>query len=129
MRIGYDAEGNIIARLKAVGPRLSVAAPALVRPGGEAERLAARTAERPNWYSLARWQKLRAARLRHDGWTCCQTGEALTGTHPEWNAPVVDHIVPHRWDPDLFWDFANLQSVTKQWHDSEKQRLERAGLA
>lgn len=59
---------------------------------------------------------------------CQQTGVALVGRHPKPNSPVVDHITPHRGDPELFWDEANLQAVAKGWHDSEKQRQERAAF-
>lgn len=41
-------------------------------------------------------------------------------------ANVADHIVPHRGNPDLFWDPANLQSLCTLHHD-EKQRIERGG--
>lgn len=40
---------------------------------------------------------------------------------------VADHIIPHRGDPALFWDMSNLQTLTKQCHDSNKQRLEKSG--
>lgn len=33
-------------------------------------------------------------------------------------ATVADHIVPHRGDPDLFWN-GDLQSLCKDHHDSE----------
>ena len=32
-------------------------------------------------------------------------------------AEVVDHIVPHRGDPALFWDESNWQPLTKEDHD------------
>jgi 5-methylcytosine-specific restriction protein A len=30
---------------------------------------------------------------------------------------VVDHIVPHRGDPDLFWNEDNWQALAKVCHD------------
>ena len=42
-------------------------------------------------------------------------------------ANVVDHIVPHKGDMDLFWDKANWQPLCKRCHDSVKQREERTG--
>jgi 5-methylcytosine-specific restriction protein A len=30
---------------------------------------------------------------------------------------VVDHIIPHRGDMDLFWDQSNWQAMTKAHHD------------
>ena len=82
-----------------------------------------------DWLNTARWQRLRLRILDRDGHVCRQTGVALIGAYPAPNSPVVDHIVPHRGDEALFWDEANLQAVSKAWHDREKQRLERAGLA
>lgn len=32
-------------------------------------------------------------------------------------ATVVDHIVPHRGDPKLFWDRSNWQALCKKCHD------------
>ncbi|MGI3169996.1 HNH endonuclease [Pseudooceanicola sp. C21-150M6] len=82
-----------------------------------------------NWYKTARWSRLRTAILKRDGWTCQQTGVLLVGKYPAPNSPVIDHRKPHRWDPDLFWDEANLQAVSKEWHDGQKQSLEKRGLA
>lgn len=79
------------------------------------------------WYKTARWQRLRLFVLQRDGYVCQQTGVLLTGKSPEPDSPVVDHITPHRGDPELFWDVANLQSVAKSWHDSTKQALEKSG--
>lgn len=118
-----------MGRLKALPSRLSAAPSRLIAaPSGEAERLKRREFERPNWYKTARWQRLRIQALRRDQWTCCQTGALLIGKYPASNSAAVDHIQPHHWDPELFWDLNNLQSVTKQWHDSDKQRQERSGL-
>lgn len=70
--------------------------------------------------------------FKRDGWMCQQTGVLLVGTYPDADSAVADHIVPVRsfwWtQPELFWDMDNLQSVAKSWHDSEKQKQERAGL-
>lgn len=82
-----------------------------------------------NWYKTSRWQKLRAHVLRRDGYVCQATGVLLVGRYPAGNSPAVDHIKPHRWNPDLFWDETNLRAVSKEWHDREKQSLERRGLA
>ncbi len=60
-------------------------------------------------------------------WPVCQeTGVFLIGRHPASNSPVADHIKPHRGDPELFWNPLNLHAVSKTYHDSAKQRLERA---
>ena len=39
-------------------------------------------------------------------------------------ATVVDHVIPHRGNPDLFWDPENLQPLCAYHHDSHKQREE-----
>ena len=79
------------------------------------------------WYGKAEWQKLRLEILKRDKYICQVTGERLSGRYPAPNSPVVDHKIPHRGDPALFWDPGNLQAVSKQYHDTEKQRLERNG--
>ncbi|MFQ6550491.1 HNH endonuclease [Aestuariibius sp. 2305UL40-4] len=94
----------------------------------EADRHRRRDAELPwrSWQKTARWQKLRDRILARDGLVCQQTGVMLLGKHPAPNSPVVDHKLPHRGDPDLFWDETNLQTVSKAWHDREKQKREHA---
>lgn len=42
-------------------------------------------------------------------------------------AEVVDHIIPHRGDPKLFWDRNNWQGLCKHDHDAVKQSQERGG--
>ena len=41
-------------------------------------------------------------------------------------ATVVDHIIPHKGDLELFWDQANHQPLCKTCHDSAK-KLEESG--
>jgi 5-methylcytosine-specific restriction endonuclease McrA len=116
-------------RLTTLKPRLTALAPRLgSAPGDEKARLRERERNTPNrkWYHSRRWQDLRLEVLKRDDWTCKQTGTICTGKHPAPNSPVVDHIKPHHWDERLFWDINNLQTVTKAYHDSEKQKQERA---
>ncbi len=42
-------------------------------------------------------------------------------------AVLVDHKVPHKGDPELFWDETNWQSMCKLCHDGAKQELEKSG--
>ena len=42
-------------------------------------------------------------------------------------ASVVDHIIPHKMDRELFWDSSNWQSLCKPCHDSWKQSIEKSG--
>lgn len=80
------------------------------------------------WYKTARWQKLRAKVLARDLFTCQRTGALLTGKYPSPHSAVVDHIKPHRGDPELFWDEENLQAVSKAYHDSVKQAEEQSAI-
>lgn len=117
------------ARLKAPPPRLATMAPLVPhRDFAERARLKERdqTIDWRGWYKTARWQALREQAMVRDLYMCQQTGIILAGKHPAPNSPVVDHIRPHGGDPDLFWDLDNLQTVSKQWHDSRKQAIEKA---
>jgi 5-methylcytosine-specific restriction enzyme A len=37
-------------------------------------------------------------------------------------ANVVDHIIPHRGDMELFWDADNWQSLCRAHHDAKTRR-------
>lgn len=78
------------------------------------------------WYSRKKWKDLRREKIRQALGVCEQTGVALIGAPGALNSPVVDHIMEHKGDDALFHDIENLQLVSKQWHDTEKQRIERA---
>ena len=39
-------------------------------------------------------------------------------------ATVVDHVVPHRGDADLFWDRSNWQPLCKHHHDVKTGTLD-----
>jgi 5-methylcytosine-specific restriction protein A len=67
-------------------------------------------------YSTPAWRKLRAMVLREE--SECATPGCI---HP---ARVVDHIRPHRGDPALFFDRANLQALCKRCHDQKTAKLD-----
>jgi 5-methylcytosine-specific restriction enzyme A len=51
--------------------------------------------------------------------------------HPDCNfcgkpATLVDHIIAHKGDQSLFWDWRNWQSLCTTCHNRHKQRLERS---
>ena len=96
--------------------------------GKERDQQRSATAPWRDWYKTARWQKLRARVIKRDRYTCQRTGVLLIGKHPAPDSPVVDHIKPHRGDEVLFWDEANLHTVSKAYHDSEKQRQEQGEI-
>ncbi|MEM1149318.1 MAG: HNH endonuclease [Pseudomonadota bacterium] len=82
-----------------------------------------------SWYNTKEWRELRALVFKRDGLVCQQTGVLCIGKHPDPHSPVADHKIPHRGDRALFFDPNNLETVTKRYHDSVKQSLERRGLA
>ena len=44
-------------------------------------------------------------------------------------ATVVDHIVPHRGDEELFWEQSNWQPLCKPCHDGDKAVMEARGYS
>lgn len=76
------------------------------------------------WYSTPRWRRLREQVFRRDGYICQRSGAICGGKGNDWNSPVANHKRAHRGDPVLFWDPANIETVTKQVHDSEIQAEE-----
>ena len=70
-------------------------------------------------YNTAAWRRLRVAQLQ--AYPLCRMDQEL-GRFVA--AAVVDHIKPHKGEPTLFSDPANLQSLCKQCHDSHKQAQE-----
>jgi 5-methylcytosine-specific restriction endonuclease McrA len=71
-----------------------------------------------------RWQQARAGHLRSHPWCvrCERQGRKTPAT-------VVDHRVPHRGDPRLFWDRANRDSLCAACHCGPKQAIERRGYS
>lgn len=109
--------------LKSLPSRLGRLAPRLARQSDAHGHTAAAEPWRA-WYSLARWRRLRWSVLSRDLFTCqCGCGHV----EPDASQLVADHIQAHRGDPALFWDPANLQTLWKPHHDSDKQRAERRG--
>jgi len=65
------------------------------------------------------WQVSRVRFLRaHPLCTYCQGDGRVTP------ATVVDHIIPHKGDQDLFWDESNWQPLCAPCHDQRKKREE-----
>jgi 5-methylcytosine-specific restriction protein A len=121
---------DAMARLKRLGLGPAPLAPMIGHQGRDAaqaarDRLRAQDEAR-RLYQTKQWRDLRLVALERDGWMCKQTGVYLVEGRTADNAAVVDHIIPHRGDLALFFDLDNLQSVAKSWHDSEKQKAEKA---
>ena len=70
-----------------------------------------------------RWQGLREAILAESPlcYLCLETLNQPVA------ATVVDHVVRHQGDPELFWDVDNLIPLCKNCHDSTAQILEKSG--
>ena len=120
--------GAIMGRLSGRGLPSRVAGASLRRIAGTApshDDLRASSDHR-KLYKDPRWAVLRREVLDRAGWQCERTGVLLVGKRHAPNSAVVDHIRPHRGDPDLFFDLRNLQAVSKAWHDRVKQKMERA---
>ncbi|MDO5621929.1 MAG: HNH endonuclease signature motif containing protein [Paracoccus sp. (in: a-proteobacteria)] len=92
------------------------------------------------FYKTARWRRSRLAHLAAEPVCrlCRQRGLVNDGgltlagaVQPDRRRRflVVDHIVPHRGDVDLFWDRANWQTLCPDHHDIVKQREEVRGFS
>ena len=50
---------------------------------------------------------------------------AITGINRKRTETVVDHIVPHRGDQQLFWNQSNWQALCKPCHDHKTMTEDR----
>lgn len=108
-----------MARLKTLKPRLAEQASRVAVAAPASWRAGLTSTQRGYGY---RWQLARERYLLdHPLCVYCARRGMTTA------AGVVDHIVAHCGDQDLFWDEANWQSLCKPCHDSDKQREERLG--
>ena len=73
-------------------------------------------------YDTQRWKRARRQFLAaHPLCRMCQEVGRVT------LAVLVDHIEPHKGDPDLFWNEANWQPLCATDHSAAKQSQERTG--
>lgn len=114
-----------MARLQRLDARVATLRGRVASFRVDGERTAARGAAWRAWYGLARWKRLRRDVLLEARYTCARCGVIDGDTRQL----VADHVRPHRGDPALFWDRANLQCLCKPCHDGAKQREEAAGRA
>ncbi|WP_179988384.1 MULTISPECIES: HNH endonuclease signature motif containing protein [unclassified Acinetobacter] len=66
-----------------------------------------------------KWQQYRLRFLQENPLCkfCKEQGKVTEAT-------VVDHIIPHQGDKQLFWEASNHQALCKFCHDSIKQKIE-----
>ena len=116
-----------MAKLKTIKPQVGTLKPLVGRLPGEKARDKYRDSTQPwrPWYRTARWERLRRKAFERDNYTCQRSGEICAGTGNDPTSPVANHKIPHHGDPALFWDLANIETVTKRIHDSEIQAEER----
>lgn len=70
--------------------------------------------EHQQLYNTAKWKRLRKKFLFEN--PRCVMCLAMNKQSP---ATEVDHIVPHCGDPELFWDWDNLQALDRSCHSSK----------
>ena len=64
-----------------------------------------------------KWQKVsKAFLLKHP---LCQCPDCQEGKLRLKQSTVVDHIIPHRGDMNLFWQRSNWQAMAKECHDKK----------
>ena len=78
-----------------------------------------------DWHHLYDTRRWKALRLYHLGTEpicrLCKKADRITP------AAVVDHVITHKGNVDLFFDDTNLQSLCKPCHDGTKQHSEHNG--
>lgn len=110
-----------MARLKTISPRLKEGTDSRIKTVTPGSWRSGKTSSQRGYDY--RWQKARAQFLLDNPLCvyCARIGRTTA-------ASVVDHIIPHRGDRDLFWDQSNWQQLCRPCHDSVKQAEEAAGL-
>lgn len=120
-----------MTRLQTVKPRLGGLSHRMgASPADEKERSRQRDASNDwrAWYKTARWQRLKERVHIRDLYTCQRTGVLVIGKYPAPNSAVANHKIPHRGDPELFWDEDNIETVSKAYHDREIQKAEQSAI-
>lgn len=85
---------------------------------------ASRVQGHPEWYRRAPWTGeagLRMQALNRDCWLCqeCKRNGLLTPLNKGDGSAHVDHIKPHQWNRELFYDLDNLQSLCVSCHSTK----------
>jgi 5-methylcytosine-specific restriction protein A len=75
------------------------------------------------FYCSAAWRALRLARLKIDGWLCCECRRLGRITE----AKEVDHVLPRVTHPELELSIDNLESLCKPCHSRKTMREQHNG--
>lgn len=123
-----------MGRFASLKPRLSAMTPRVEAPGVDGGRDRARDSSQPwrKWYKTARWRELKDRVHVRDAHRCRVTGVRVLGRFPAPDSPVADHIKSpgEVWEMTgcireterVFWDIDNLRTVSKAYHDGQRQR-------
>lgn len=119
-----------MARLTSLPPRIGAAPARLGRAPADQQGPRRQRDNAPwrAWYSTAQWKALRLKVFVRDCYICQRSGVICAGKHPAPDSPVANHKKPHRGNPALFWDEDNIETVTKEVHDSLIQSEEQESL-
>lgn len=119
-----------MSRLSSLPPRIGAPPTTIGRPPRQAEQQGRYRANAPwrAWYGTAEWQRLRLRVFVRDGYICQRTGILCGGKHPAPDSPVANHKKPHRGNRALFFDEANVETVSKEAHDILIQQEEQDSL-
>ncbi|MFD1199568.1 HNH endonuclease [Brucella gallinifaecis] len=117
-------------KIKTLKPLVSMMKPRLgYSTGNERERDKKRQQEQHwrKWYQTKEWYRLRQKAFTRDHYTCQRSGVLCIGKGNVPDAPVANHKVPHKGNRELFFNLDNIETVSKQVHDSIIQREEKSG--
>ena len=113
--------GRGMGRLKSVRPRLQSAGASRLKTVATDSWRAGKQSSTQRGYGY-KWQQARKRYLQaHPLCVFCQQQGRVTA------ADVVDHIVPHQGNDNLFWDTNNWQPLCASCHSSTKQAAEAKG--
>lgn len=73
-------------------------------------------------YKTARWKRESRAFLRDHPLCVMCPDKSKRG------ATIVDHVTPHRGDPDLFWNQDNWQALCRSHHSRSAQQQDIRGF-
>lgn len=69
----------------------------------------------------ARWQRVRKQYLKKHPLCACEDCKRLVVPLP---ANVVDHIIPHKGNKELFWDRSNWQPMNHRCHNRKTAKYD-----